>query len=396
MTGTVPRGLAGPVAAILLSFIGTGGFLILPLLVGAAAGDLQLTEAQVGLLATAVMGGSALSSALALLWIRRVNWRWAAAFSVLAIAVGHAGCLLSGDAAAVTGWLLLTGIGGGAVYSIALTVLADESRAARYFGFSVAAQVAFQVAGMLVLPQFTGEYGLDAVVGLLLALDLIGVAIVPLLPARGHLAPTVVNGPLMPGVPALLALVGCILFFFNVGVVWAYIERMASGAGMSPDAIGVSLAIGVAFGIPGALAASWCGNRFGHFNPLLVGSVIMLTAVGILSWRLTEAAYVTALALYNLSWNFLLSFQYAAVSAVDDNGRSVAVAPAFHGFGAALGPVVAALFVTRDSYMAVPILATLGIAGSLLLFGIALSTARSRAPAPGAASGDRILANQQT
>ncbi|WP_157976556.1 MFS transporter [Parahaliea mediterranea] len=366
------------VAAILLSFIATGGFLILPLLVAAAAADFQLSEARVGLLATAVMGGAAVSSAVALLWIRLVNWRRATLVSVLLILAGHIGCLFTSRADVLTVLLLLTGLGGGAAYSIALTVLADEPKAARYFGFSVAAQVSFQVVGMLLLPAFTEAHGFAAVLVLLLVLDVVGLFLSALLPPRGLLSPQRVrHGPLLR-VPAVLALLGCFMFFFNVGAVWAFIERMGSAAGLAPDFIGLSLAVGVSFGIPGALAGSWCDDRFGQIVPLTLGSVIMLGSIALLSMSLTGPAYMVALALYNFSWNFCLTFQYAAVQRVDDSGRGVAVAPAFHGFGAAAGPLIAALYVTRESYQSVLILAIVGIVGSLLLFVIAWQRGTSR------------------
>ncbi len=374
MTALVWKGHGTAVPALLLSVIGPSGFLILPVLVGAAAADLQMSEAEVGGLASAVMGGMALSSALALLWIRRANWRLATTLALLLIAVGNAGCLLASTPGCVIGWLLMTGVGGGAVYSIALTVLGDEPAAARYFGFSVAAQVTFQVVGMLLLPTLSDQFGLDAVVGALLVINILGFLLVPLLPVRSRENPAVRHrtSSVLPSLASMCALMGCFLFFLNIGVVWTYVERMASGAGFSLEMIGFSLALGVAFGVPGALAASWCGSRFGYWKPLAVGSVMMLLALGMLAGMWAESVFVVMLALYNFSWNFLLSFQYAAVGAVDSNGRSVAIAPAFHGFGAALGPAVAALFVTRDDYSAVVILAVAGVVGSLVLFSFAL------------------------
>ena len=70
------------IAAVCITFISVGSFLILPLLVGAAADDMGLTERQVGFLASAGMAGAALSSALAVFWIRRVDWRRAGYLSV--------------------------------------------------------------------------------------------------------------------------------------------------------------------------------------------------------------------------------------------------------------------------------------------------------------------------
>ena len=53
------------IIAIILTFVGAEIFLVQPMVLAAAAGDLGLTEAQVGFLAAATMGGAALMVAAA-------------------------------------------------------------------------------------------------------------------------------------------------------------------------------------------------------------------------------------------------------------------------------------------------------------------------------------------
>jgi predicted MFS family arabinose efflux permease len=165
-----------------------------------------------------------------------------------------------------------------------------------------------------------------------------------------------------------LALLGCFLFFFNVGVVWTYLAPLAQAAAFDADAIGNGLAIGVAFGVPGALLAAWCGDRYSRIAMIGLGAAATVLALWLLRGTPTFAAFVVAAAIYNLAWNFSLSFQYAAVNAIDESGRAVAVAPAFHGAGAAVGPAAGALLVDSHGLAVVLLIGAAAVVLSALLF----------------------------
>lgn len=363
------------VAGICLSVIAVSAFLVLPVFIGAAVVAMELSERQVGFLASGVMAGSALSSVFTLFWIRKVNWRLASYAALSILLVGYLGAMASKDVILFTGCLFVASLGGGAAYSLALTSLSDNRQADRCFGFSVAAQVAFQVAGMLALPFVAESGGVQGLLAIFAALACVGLFLTRYLPESGVEVAVQGMGGSLYRPKVLAALGGCFFFFFNVGVVWTYIERIGDSAGFEPGLIGVSLAVGVAFGVPGALGASWCGNRFGRLWPLALGAVLTIIAlILLLNSTLIITAYIVALALYNFAWNFSLAFQYSAVNAVDETGRSVALAPAFHGGGGAAGPAVAALFVSAGSFSAVSLFAGIAVLLSLALFAVALGT----------------------
>jgi MFS family permease len=379
-------GAAALRAAVLISVFSMAAFLALPMFIAAVAAHYQLDEAAIGWLGSGVGAGTALSSAVMLFLVRRVHW--------VRLGCGAFLMLLGGMAASVLvpSWPLfvlcqcIAAIGGGAAYSLALTVLSDAPQADRWFGYSVAAQVAFQVAAMLVGPGLIAAGGLHAVIAAFMAVYLAGLLLAVRLPAGGCRVPTAWT-PAPPGVRALpailLALLGCLLFFFNVGVVWTYLEPLAKAAGFGAEAIGNGLAIGVAFGVPGALLAAWCGDRHGRIAMVGLGAAATVLALWLLRGTPSFTAFVVAAAVYNLAWNFSLSFQYAAVNAVDDSGRAVAVAPAFHGAGAAVGPAAGALLVGVHGLTVVLVIGAAAVVVSALLFaaGARLHAPRGTMPA---------------
>ena len=355
-------------AAVSISVISVGGFLILPLFVGAAAQKFSLSEQQMGFFASSVMAGSAISAVLAIFWIRRIDWQRAAFAALSLLLVAHSLSLFSDTVGQLVFLQFVASFAGGAAYSLALTTLSDNRKPDRCFGFAIAAQVLFQVLGLLLLPSFSETNGLQSILTLLATMAAIGLVILRWLPRSGHATPKSPhrNTVLKPAV--LLIFLGCFMFSFNVGVVWSFIERMAALEGFGATAIGRSLAIGVAFGVPGALLASWSGERFGRMGPLALGAATILIALYLLQGGMTSTDFLIAIILYNFGWNYSLPYQYAAVNAADASGRGVSITPAFHGAGAAIGPSIAAFYVTAESYAAVNVVAAIAATLSLVLF----------------------------
>ncbi len=356
------------VVAIILTVVAAEIFLVLPMVLAAAAGDLQLSEQQIGFLAAATMSGAAVSSMLAVFWVRRVNWRLCAGLGLTLLASTLWLAILLHSYASLLVLLTIASIGGGAVYSLAITVLSDRSNSDRAFGFSLTAQVAFQVVGLLVLPHVTKAGGLSAVLAILGVLPVLALLTLRWLPAHGNTVTASRISEVIRQPRAMLALAGCLMFFFNIGVFWAYIERMGNAEGFSAERIGMGLAIGVAVGMLGSLTGSWLGAGLGRLRALILGTLGTLVALALLTKGMSFWVFVVAVGLYNYVWNFSLVYQYSVVTTVDSTGRCLAVAPAFHASGGALGPAVAAFYVSTDSFLAVNLLAAVAVIVSLMLF----------------------------
>lgn len=370
------------ISSITLSVIGMSGFLILPLLIGAASNSLKLNEQELGFMASSIMTAAAMSSIFAIIWIRKINWQIAGYAAILLMCFSHIAALFIHHQILFVLLMCTAAFGGGTLYSIALTVLSDSNYSDRYFGFSIAAQVTFQVLGLMMLPKYITHYGISSLLALFITLEVLGLVLLHWLPPRGveraidivskDKTPTpnhFISAMLKPKI--LFSLFGCFMFFFNVGVIWTYIERMGNSAEFSAEDIGLALSIGVFFGIPGALIAAWMRERYGRILPLTLGTIFTVIAVYMLLADSSIIGYTIALALYNFAWNFSLTFQYAVVNAVDTTGRSIAAAPAFHALGGATGPAIAAWYVTADNFNAVNVLSISAVIISLLFFVIA-------------------------
>ncbi len=355
--------------------------MVLPVILGSAVSDLGLADDQIGLVGSSLLSGAALSALVAAMLVRSLNWRMLA---YTALALECVGFLVASEVDQFPHILMplfLASVGGGIAVSLALTVLSDHTRPERMFGFALTSQVAFQVLGLLTLSWFVEPGRFDLCLYTLAGIAFIGLCLVLFLPVRGTMPmgtggvslSSIVGQPL-----ALLSLAGCLLFFINIGAVWAYVERMGSLSGIAPNALGQVLAGSVACGMLGSLAAAWQDRRFGYVLPLTVATAGTLFALYLMQVPMSLVALSTAFAVYNFVWNYSLTYQYAVVTNVDKSGRFVAAAPAFHAIGGAIGPVVAAMLLTSTSLLPVNYIAAAAVVLSLAAFYLALSLADSR------------------
>ncbi len=372
------------VAGVTLSTVAIATFLLMPQFVEAAVADLRYTEQQVGILSSVVMVGSTLAALAASLWIRRSSWRMVASITLLGLLLANgASMVLHGPA-----WFIaLQGIGGfcgGSLYSLSLTILSDCRRSDRYFAYSVGAQTMYQVFGLIAGPFLIHHGGVNAVLMLFVALCVLGLCFVPFVPGHGRIHAAVPLGAGLLSRPVLLALAGCFLFYVNIGAYWTYIERIGTTAGIGLTAISNALAFSTVASMAGVFLASWLGGRRGFLLPIAWSALAVVLSMLLLLGKLQLTAYIVSAVVYGIAWNVSMTYQYSTVNLVDRSRRGVALAPAFHNAGGAVGPALAALVVTASDHSSVLWLVGVSVLASLVCFALALRL-HARA-APGAAA----------
>ena len=352
-------------AAIILLVVAGTLWLIMPVYIGAAAESLQLDESQLGALGFADFAGMAMASILALLWIRRIDWRYAAAAGLSVMLCGNLLSIFIDDFRALLTLRFVTDLGAGSVASVGLAALADSEKSDRNFGLAIAAQTLLGSLGLFGLPYLITIWGLDTVFVLLAVMAIMVLPMVKWLPRFGKPGDTRVSGKRGVLLFPMMGLVAMTLFFANVGAVWTYIERMGAHADLSATYIGKTLALANAIALFGALAAVWLGDRFGHFRPLLTVVLFQLLALALLNIEINAISYFVSLCIYAIFWNFTIPYQMTVTAQSDPTGRLIVLATAFHGAGAAVGPGLVALFISPGSFIAVYAVAA---ACSLLCF----------------------------
>lgn len=381
-------GVASTVSAILLCVAGTSMYLILPLFVGVAADHLELSDRQVGLLASSEIAGIGLASLLAVTWQHRVSWRLAAGASLAFITAGDLLSIGATSSGSLIALRFLTGLlGEGPAYALGLACLGETREPNRTFLQLTASQVAYATTALWGLPYVVSAWGFAGMLTVFVGVAGLAAAWLFWLPSKSRKARSAPRIGGMPGSrPALVALAFHMVFFAGVSSIWAYVERMGNAFGLTPEDVGMALAVSTAISFVGLLLASGAGARLGRRLPLACAGIGLGAAAAFLAAPLSLWGYVAATALFSVAWNIGVAFQLGLATELDTHGRLLVLAPAFQAGGSTLGPALAAGLLSGQGYQPVNWLGGLCCVTSFAVFFVLAS----RPGAPGPTGGPRV------
>jgi predicted MFS family arabinose efflux permease len=354
-------------AAALLTAAAAASVNWVPILLGAAAAELSLSDFQIGVLAAADLGAACVVMVTGTVWVRRVSWRLSGLVGLVLLTVGNS---LSAGADRLPPLLLarlIAGAGGGATYATALANLGSSRNPDRSFAFATSAQVTVGAAGLPCLPYLVRAWGMHGIYAVQALLSLAGLALLPLLP-RGDVTATVeAHREGRPAPAAFVSLVATFLFYIAQGSFWSFVERIGHSASLSPDFIGSTLSISLALSLLGSLGASWLGVRYGRTLPLVATVVGQVFALVVLVGGISPGTFGLGVTVFNVLLSFGVTYLMGSVASRDPSGRLVVLIPVFQAAGLATGPPLASMFLGSGSYAPVNV-----VSGVCLVLSLAL------------------------
>lgn len=224
----------------------------------------------------------------------------------------------------------------------------------RGYGLFMALQFFVSGAGLYLLPPLMPQLGVTGVFVVFAVAALLGLLFLGGVPSREERAatpaPLTVEWKIILAPTALLCLLAYGLFESAQMGQFAYIERIGVNLGLSAEQLGLSLGFASFIGIPGAMAVTVLGSRFGYFRPIMVAASIQIAMMVWLLRASTFAEYFTIACVFSIFWAFVLPYFQAMCARIDPRG-SVVVAGGFAtGAAGFLGPAGAALLVRPGDY----------------------------------------------
>lgn len=241
------------------------------------------------------------------------------------------------------------GFAAGAMMAIALAALGDTRNQDRNFALGIVAQLTVSGSLLLVLPLFVGRWGAASVFMVFLAACVIAMPLARLVPAAGK-TPSVTRITERRSLLPLWGLAGSAAIFIGQSAVWAFIERMGSVAGLSPQTIGIALGASVFAGIGGALSAFWLAERKGRLVPMVVAMIGEVICLLFLIGGFTTAIFFAVVIMYSVFWNFWVPYQMSVVAVTDVSGRFIALITFFQAAGIAVGPALVGPLLTENNF----------------------------------------------
>ncbi|KQX19510.1 MULTISPECIES: MFS transporter [unclassified Sphingomonas] len=335
----------GLAALVTLGTAGVMTFLAMPVIAVALVNVLGASERDVGLFSTiqliTLSCGCLLSTFLPRGRFRR--------FGISALAVMIVCDLLCLAQPGWTAFLVLRGIGGaagGVAVSQATAAMARTRNAERSFGLFLALQTILSIVCVYAMPPIIGAFGFAAAYAVLLAFDILALALVairlrPVGSAEEH------HG--MPGndmagwLRSGGVLLSILCFFTGVGALWTFLAILGQGVGLDSAQVALVLSISKLVAFAASFLPGIVGSRFGRIPPIVAAAAVLVAAVQVYAVAGSFAAFVLATAMFSFGWYVIYPFQLGALGQVDRDGRPMLAAAALTGAGLGLGPALTVL-----------------------------------------------------
>ena len=357
-------------AALLLVVIAANFFNIEPLFLGAAAVDLGLIEREIGYIAAVEMAGLAIMGLTAPVWILRVQWRTIALLAITALIIGNLLTIFANSYLMLLVMRGFTGLfGDGLCWVLGMAVLGEAKNPDRIFGINMIGVSALAAAHFYGLPPLIDVWQLD-VIALVLALE--GLLIVPFLfwfPKSSRKQISVSTGPAkLPRTVVATGLLVNLVWYISIGGFWAFVERIASNAGLSAQATGTVMSVGVLSGLLGAVAATWLADRAGRMWPLVLTFILHIGVMLVLTGSFNVSTFLLAMVCFNVIWFFGSAYMQGLIATADSDGRAIVLTPVCIAAGASIGPAVAGELATAMGIQAINYFAAGALVVSLIIY----------------------------
>ncbi|WP_449433136.1 MFS transporter [Pseudomonas putida] len=328
--------------------VGLLGLWALPFLISAIIHDLQLNEAQAGLLMSAEFGFTMLASLLVAPFMGRAPRRTLAlSGAVLAIAANLLSANIDGIYA-LAAVRCLAGIGAGLALACGNAAVSSAKHPDRVAGHMNVLSVLLMIVVMLGYAKVMAVYGLPGLYYAMAATMAVMLLAIPAMAQRAPVtAPTPLastgkaSGNILLSLPAICMMLAMFVFQARDTMGWAFVERIGTMVGYSGDELGVLLSLQSVVGLIGPLIAAFVGKRFGMSTPVILA--ILLTGATSLSYVLGEHSktlYTAGVMTICITYFYALSYLTGLAAALDREGRVVAAAGSFLSLGLAVGPAI--------------------------------------------------------
>ena len=327
-------------------------FNVLPIYLGAAAEQLNLGPDRTGFLASVELAAIALASLLGPFWVNKVHWRKTVYFSIVIMIAGDLITTTLQTYENILTARLITGFfGEGLAYAIAISVIGESERPERAFGFAVTGQVLSAAVGLYFLPPLVAEYGVNSVIYYVTAIAIVTLLFVRWIPEKSmKQVITESAGRTFPSLVPLIGLLVLACWYLCIGSFWAFAERIGDEAGLGLQSIGTALSVSTLAGLLGCIAATILSDRFGRVWPFIFSLSLQLAVFVMLSIQISESSFIIALIIFNIGWNFGVTYLLAMIASADSQGRLVVLAPVAQSIGTAGGPALTGLMAVHYGY----------------------------------------------
>ena len=341
-------------ACIAMGVLGFALFMGMPIVAEAMHSELGFGDDLIGYMASAEYGGMFIASVIASFLINKMDRRLLAGVGIVIAIVSGVASLYFHDFNTLLPLRLLSGIGSGLGYSVAVAIMAGTHDTAKNFTYFVVTQVVSNSIILYTFPSLSESWGLNGIYAAYIFIFASGLLTLFWLP---HTAEEVTGekientSDVLHGLPMflpLLCLVGIFGFYSMLGSYWTYVYLIGIDLGIEANIVDNSMAALTILSLFGSWLALVFARKFGQFKPFL-GALIALELILISNtFGITGTTYFLSMIGIFLFWNFIDIYQLGTIGEIDPSGRFGAMIPGAQGLAMAISPAVAGYLLGED------------------------------------------------
>ncbi|WP_035575772.1 MULTISPECIES: MFS transporter [unclassified Hyphomicrobium] len=339
-----------------------------PLVIDGLMKGLSLSERDAGFILTIELVTLALTAMAIAPVLPRVSARRASLFAVTLTLLAQGASIFSTSWASLVLLRSVGGVGEGALWAISLFIVASRSNNPdKDYGYFTVVWALGSIALFAIGAEVTAAFQHRGILALIALVDL---ALAPLLFLTPDTYLSRVDGAapnrtVQSSLPGLMTLAAIGLFLTAGAAVYAFSTSLGERAGLDARAVAYTLTIASALGLVGAGTATALNVRWGRGLPISAFCIGFAFAVLTLClWR-DPTAYVVALVVSVIIYNFSTPYLFGLAAALDRSGRWAAAGGSVYLLGFAAGPLLAGTVIATAGYLG---LATICVAITIIVW----------------------------
>ncbi len=333
-------------SVFIIGALGIVGFQVVPAMAIGMITDLSFNEIQVGRVGSAQLWGIALGALITLPMVKKFRWRTIAYIGIGSIILSDLASIWLNEYNAFIVVRFLQGTAGGICVSFAYYALGNTRLVDRNFGLFLSVQVVIAILANMFLPAMVEARGIAVIFIALVTLEVITLLFlirkIPNMEVKEH-ADTGTNDS-SSWFYCVSQLLSILCFFIAIGGVWVYLAPIGLDAGLTEQATGRAISIGLFGGLAGSFVAAQLNIKWGRILPVIVSAGIMLAAVALLYSGFDYALFMLAAGLFVFGWYFYFPYQPGTLAEFDRDGRPMILVNFVAGVGSGAGPFVVSIF----------------------------------------------------
>jgi len=340
------------VSAILLGVVGPEVFIVQPGFVQGMVQYLGFDDRSAGYVASAEMWGIAATTVALTFVEQRLNWRKTVLWSLAIMVLANIASTVFDQAMTFAVLRFIAGVGAGGLISLSFGAIGLTSNPDRNFGYLIMWVLTYGALALWAMPTIYEHAGFDGILWFFALFPLVTLPWIRDFPETGeNIAQVEKDAVDLPRTSKGFALAAMFAYFLAQGVVWAYLFLIGIAGGLTEQQVANGLTVSQFAGIAGALGAALTAGKYGRVGPLMIGILGGATTLWFLVGTFSVTAYLIAVSVYNLAWNFTHPYLLGSMASFDRRGRVVVYAVAMQMLGLAIGPSLAASVIEQGVYV---------------------------------------------